>query len=125
VPCARPGLTARYRVGQAVVPVEAGPDGDAAGIDAAGVDAAAVARGERAAAGAEVAAAAAVEAADDALAGLVLAVAGAEDGAEFVHPATLIAATTAVAAAAVTPARRADLVEPNIPDLFPRPRRRS
>jgi hypothetical protein len=46
----------------------------------------------------------------------------AEDDAPELHPATLIPTTAAAATAARRPA---DRVEPNIADLFPRPRHRS
>jgi hypothetical protein len=113
-------LTDRDRVGHAVGAVD---EADA-GAEAVGADAAVVALGDTAdeAAGDAVADAAADAVADEAP---VVEVAGgeAEDDAPEVHPATLI---TAAAAAAATAARRlVDLVEPNIANLFPRPRRRS
>jgi hypothetical protein len=49
----------------------------------------------------------------------------AADDAPEVHPATLTPTTATAAAAATAASRLEDLVEPNIADLFPRPRRRS
>jgi hypothetical protein len=117
-------LADRYLVGQAAVAVDdADPDGDP-DADAARGDAAAVALDDVAG---EAVADAAIDAVADEPPVFVLAGDEATDDAPEVHPATLIpTATAAAAAAAETAARRlVDLVEPNIADLFPRPRCRS
>jgi hypothetical protein len=118
-------LAARYRVGQAAAAFD-DPDADAEAAgdegEAAGDDAAAVALDETAdEAVGEAVGVAAVDADEAAVVGL--AGGEAELGAPPVHPATPIPTTTAT----TTPkaARPADLVAPNIADLFPRPRHRS
>jgi hypothetical protein len=110
-------LADRYLVGQAGVPVDGGDD------DAAGVDAADVAFGDATddAVGVATFEAAGDEAAADEAAVAGFAGAAADVDPPAVHPATPIA-TTAVAATAAR--RPADLVEPNIANLFQRPRRR-
>ena len=87
--------------------------------EGAGDDAGAVAFDDAAA---EEDADAGVEAGPVEAAALVLAAGGDEDDAELVQPARPIPAAATAATAASRPAA---LIEPNIPDLFPRPRRRS
>jgi hypothetical protein len=120
-------LADRDLVGQAVPAVdETDADADAARDDTAGValdDAGDDGDDDD---GDEAVGDAAVDAVADEASVVWVAGGEAEDDAPEVHPAALIPTTAATAAAAATAARRlVDLAEPNIADLFPRPRRRS